>query len=139
MSENDLSWAKSIESVLWGREIEVPKIIKETLLNGEKVLVAVQQSRLRKLITPDSIFVTNKRVIIHKPRIFGLRRNIQDYKYVDMSNTEIDQGFISSTIRIKMRFLSEPAILERIPSKAARAMFRTIQAGIDNYLTRKAV
>lgn len=133
--KEDLSEPKPIESILWGREIEVPEIIKETLLDGEKVLYAVQQSRLKQLITPDSIFITNKRVIIHRPTTFGLRRTIQDYKYVDMANTEIDQGFISSDIKIKMRFLSEPVLLERIPTKVAREMFKTIQEGIENRLS----
>lgn len=134
MPKEDLSQSKPVESVLWGREIEVPDIIRETLLDGEKVLHAIQQSRFTQLITPDSIFVTNKRVILHKPHTLGLRRTIQDYKFVDMANTEIVQGFISSDIKIKMRFLSEPVLLKRIPTKVARGMFKTIQLGIENRL-----
>ena len=132
--ENDLSEPKPIESVLWGREIEVPEVIKETLLDREKVLHAIQQSRLQQMLTPDSIFITNKRVIIHRPTTFGLRRTIQDYKFVDMANTKIKQGFISSDIEIRMRFLSEPVLLKRIPTKEAREMFKTIQEGIENRL-----
>jgi len=134
MPKKDLSEPKPVESVLWGRDIEVPEVIKETLLDGEKVLHAVQQSRLQQMLTPDSIFITNKRVIIHRPTTFGLRRTIQDYKFVDMANTKIKQGFISSDIEIGMRFLSEPVLLKRIPTKEAREMFKTIQEGIENRL-----
>lgn len=134
MPKKNLSRPKPVESVLWGREIEPPKVIKEMLLDDEKVLHAVQQSRLEQMITPDSIFVTNKRVILHKPTTFGLRRSVEDYKYVDMANTVIDQGFISSTIKIKMRFLSDPVELRRIPSKVAREIFKTIQDGIAGKL-----
>jgi len=133
--EDDLSEPKPVESVLWGREIEVPDVIKETLLDGERVLHAIQQSRLQQMLTPDSIFITNKRVIIHRPTTFGLRRTIQDYKFVDMANTKIKQGFISSDIEIKMRFLSEPVLLKRIPIREAREMFKTIQEGIENRLS----
>ena len=135
MNEGEELFKSPIESFLWGREIEVPEVIKEILLPNEKVLHAVQQARSKQLIAPDSIFITNKRVILHKPHTFGLRRYIQDFKYVDMANTQINQGFISSTIRINMRFLSEPVVLERIPTNTARKMFATIQARIENQLT----
>jgi hypothetical protein len=136
MSKKDLSKPKPIESVLWGREIVVPKVVKEMLLDDEKVIHAVQQSRLEQMITPDSIFVTNKRVILHKPKTFGLRRSVEDFKYVDMANTLIDQGFISSTIKIKMRFLSDPVELKRIPTKVAREIFKTIQDGVAGRLEK---
>ena len=116
-------------------EIEVPKVIKQTLMDGEEVLHFIQQSRLKKMVTPESIFVTNKRVIKHIPKTLGLRRNIQDYKYVDMANTEIEQGFLFSNIKIKMRFNTEPVSLEMIPNNVARKVFATIQSGIENRLS----
>ena len=116
-------------------KIEVPRVIKQTLSPGEEVLHFIQQSRLKKMITPESIFVTNKRVIKHIPKTFGLRRNIQDYKYVDMANTEIEQGLLFSNIRIKMRFGTEPVFLEMIPNNVVRKVFATIQSGIENRLS----
>ena len=116
-------------------KIEVPRVIKEALMDGEEVLHFIQQSRLKKMITPESIFVTNKRVIKHIPKTFGLRRNIQDYKYVDMANTEIEQGLLFSNIKIKMRFGTEPVFLEMIPNNVVRKVFATIQSGIENRLS----
>lgn len=112
-----------IRSVFTGKKIKVPKVIKETFVEGEKALFAIQQARLRQAIAPDSIFITNKRVIKHKPYLFGLKRGIEDYKYTDMANTIIDQGIISSTIAIKVRFLSDDVILRSIPNKIARQIF----------------
>jgi len=117
-------------------EIEVPRVIKQTLMDGEEVLHFIQQSRLKKMVTPESIFVTNKRVIKHIPRALGLMRNIQDYKYVDMANTEIKQGLLFSNIKIKMRFNTEPVSLEMIPNSVVRKVFATIQKGIENRLVR---
>lgn len=132
--EDNLSKPKPVQSLLWGREIKVPNVVKEMLLDDEKVLHAIQQSRLEHAITPYSVFVTNKRIIKHMPRTLGLRRDVVDYKYVDMSNTTINQGFISSSIKINVRFLSKPFVLERIPTKVCRQIFKTIQDGIDGRL-----
>jgi hypothetical protein len=126
-----------LADIFTGQKIEVPKVIKDTFVDGERALYAIQQARLKQVITPDSIFVTNKRVIIHKPRLLGLKRNIEDYKYTDMSNTVIDQGIISSTIAIKVRFLSDNLMLESIPNGIARGIFRTIQEGIAGNLEPK--
>lgn len=119
-----------LRSIFTGKEIKVPKVIKETLVGGEKTLFAVQQARLKQLIAPDSIFVTNKRILIHRPYLLGLKREIEDYKYDDMANTSIDQGIISSSVRIKMRFLSNDVALRSIPRKTARGIFKTVQENI---------
>ena len=119
-----------LRSIFTGKRIKVPKVIKETLVDGEKTLHSVQQARLRQLIAPDAIFVTNRRIIVHRPYLFGLKRGIEDYKYKDMGNTSIDQGIISSSVKVKMRFLSNDIVLRSIPKRAARDIFKTVQENI---------
>lgn len=119
-----------LRSIFTGKKIKVPKVIKETLVDGEKTLHSVQQARLRQLIAPDSIFVTNKRIIIHRPYLFGLKRGLEDYKYEDMGNTSINQGIISSSVKVKMRFLSNDVVLRSIPKRVARNIFKTVQENI---------
>lgn len=126
--------ASLIEDILTGIEIEVPKVIADMLTDSEEVLHSVQQARMKELITPNNIFITNKRVIVHKPRMLGLRKNIEDFKYIDMSNTIIDHGIIHSTIRIKMRFQPNEIFLEGIPKKVSREIFKTIQEGVAGRL-----
>lgn len=121
---------KPIQSILTGEEIEVPQVIKDMLVDGEKVIHAVQQARIKQFITPDDIIITNKRVIVYRPRLFGLRKNIEDFKFIDMANTVIDQGIIQSTIKIKMRFQPDEVVLEGIPKKVSREIFKNIQDGI---------
>lgn len=118
---------RPLTGIFTGLEIEVPKDILELLIPGEKVLHSVRQARLEQAISPDSIFVTNHRVIVRRPEALGLRRFVTDYKYTDMANTEIKKGVIHSDILIKMRFLSEDCMLKGIPNKNAAQMFRTIQ------------
>jgi hypothetical protein len=123
-----------VSTIFTGKQIAIPKVIRDTMTRDEEVLYAVQQARLKQAIAPDSIFITNKRIIIHRPYTLGLRREMEDYKYEDMANTVIDQGIISSTIAIKMRFLSDDVVLESIPRNIAREIFKTIQDGIAGRL-----
>jgi len=116
-----------MKSVFTGKEIDVPKDISEVLMFDERVLHSIRQARLMQAITPDSIFVTTQRIIIRKPKTFGLRRETIDYKFVDMANTKIKKGIINSTIIVKMRFLSEDCILKGIPNRSAMEIFKTIQ------------
>jgi hypothetical protein len=113
-----------------GLEIDIPRDITELLIPGERVLHAVRQARLEQAITPDSIFVTTHRIIVRRPTALGLKRNITDYRYVDMANTRMEKGLINSSIYIDMRFLSEECCLKGIPNKNAAQIFRTIQEQI---------
>ena len=116
--------------IFTGLEIEVPQDIQELLIPGEKVLSAVRQARLEQAITPDSIFVTTHRIIVRRPTTLGLRRNITDYRYIDMASTRIEKGLINSSIFIDMRFFSEEVCLKGIPKKSAAKMFRIIEERI---------
>jgi hypothetical protein len=128
---NDTQSEKSLTGgIFTGLEIKVPKDIEELLISGEKVLHSVRQARLEQAITPDSIFVTTHRIIVRRPITLGLRRDVTDYKYVDMANTRIEKGFINSSIYIEMRFFSEDCCLKGIPNKSAARIFRTIQEQI---------
>jgi hypothetical protein len=48
--------------------VNVPKAIAKMLYADETVIAKIRQSRLKKLFTPDSIFVTNQRVILYAPK-----------------------------------------------------------------------
>ena len=120
----------SVNSLLYGEEIEVPDDIKEILIPGERVLHAVKQARVRQIVTPDSIFVTTERVIIRRPIILGMR-DTKDFRYADMANVHVYKGILNSTVRVKMRFMSDDLVLRGIPPKKAREISKAIQAGLD--------
>lgn len=131
MSQNTEPRKSLKDGIFTGLEIKVPKDIQKLLIPGEEVIHSVRQARLEQAVTPDSIFVTTHRIIIRRPTTLGLRKNITDYRYVDMANTEIKKGIINSSIHIKMRFLSEDCCLKGIPNKSAMNIFRTIQERIQ--------
>jgi len=59
------------------------------------------------LTTPNTIFATNKRVLIRNPTMLGLRASIEDIPYGKITNVKLEKGLMSSTIVIRSPGLSE--------------------------------
>jgi len=93
---------------------KIPGVIKKMLLADEEVLVVVRQSRLKAIVTPDSIIVTNYRIIRCSPSKLGLHHDIEDYRYEDVANIKVDRGILFSNIIIKRRFMSEDLVLDNL-------------------------
>src|SRR4030042_5326366 len=103
---------------------------KKMLLADEKVMAVIKQSRLKAAITPDSIIITNQRIIRCSPSALGLHKEIEDYRYEDMANLKIDKGILFATITIKRRFMSEDLILDNLPTGRADYISRVIQENL---------
>ena len=70
--------------------------IRGRLDKGESVVMWVRQSRIKPGsvggINPNSIFVTEKRVIIRSPVTFGLGEHIEEYFYRQITNIRLEKG-----------------------------------------------
>jgi len=122
---------------------EVPSHIEELLDSDETILYGAQQSRvaptinplkmLEKAIAPDSIWVTNRRVLVYQPRgaTLGITRDIQDYPYSEMVNVFQHKGFLSSRIAVKMRFQNDPIILDLVPKGDVNRVYRVIRENLN--------
>ena len=113
-----------------GKTIKVPNAIKKMLLSDEQVMAVVKQSRLKAAITPDSIIVTNQRIIRCSPSALGLRKEIEDYRYEDIANLKIDKGILFATITAKRRFMSEDLVLDKLLKGQADYISRVIQENL---------
>jgi hypothetical protein len=113
-----------------GKTVKVPRAIKKMLLADEQVMAVIKQSRLKAAITPDSIIITNQRIIRCSPSALGLRKEIEDYRYEDIANLKIDKGILFATITIKRRFMSEDLILDNLPRSRADYISRVIQENL---------
>lgn len=113
-----------------GKTLKIPKAIKKMLLADEQVMAVIKQSRLKAAITPDSIIVTNHRIIRCSPSSLGLHKVIEDYRYEDMANLKIDKGILFATITIKRRFMSEDLILDNLREGQVDYIFRLIQENL---------
>lgn len=100
------------------------------LLDDERSLAVIKQSRLKALFTPDSIIITNQRIIRYSPSFLGLHREIEDFRYEDLANIKIDKGILFAVITIKRRFMSEDLILDNLPKGNVDSISRLVQENL---------
>jgi hypothetical protein len=112
------------------KKVKVPSAIKKMLLTDEQVIAVVRQSRLKAAVTPDSIIVTNQRIIRCSPSALGLRKEIEDYRYEDIANVKLDKGILFATITAKRRFMSEDLVLDKLSKGQADYISRVIQENL---------
>lgn len=80
---------------------EINKIMKY-LQPDETVLYVTRQSRVKPggsaLTTPNTIFATDRRVLIRNPTMLGMRSAVEDMSYESLSSVKLQVGVFSSTI-----------------------------------------
>jgi hypothetical protein len=80
--------------------------IKNLLMEDEVILVSASQNRIvpgGSISSPNAIYVTNMRVIFKDPRWLGMKAEIVDVNYQDISNTRLNRGVFSTEIYLKAR------------------------------------
>jgi PH (Pleckstrin Homology) domain-containing protein len=107
--------------------------IDKMLTEGEKVLINADQSRMMpggSIATPNSIYVTNKRIIFRNPRLWGLKVDLMDYAYEDLANVELHRGIFTTAIELTPRFNSEKVKLPAVSKEVAEELFGAIRKGM---------
>jgi hypothetical protein len=130
---------------------EVNKII-EMLNPDEKVLLVARQSKIKpggSFFTPNTIYATNRRIIIRDPYILGLKANVVDIPYDIITSLKLEKGILSSTIRFKAAGLisskklgmidsivtgedDSEGIIEAIPKDKAEDLLEIIRSGMQD-------
>lgn len=107
--------------------------IDKMLTEGEQILINADQSRMMpggSIATPNSIYVTNKRIIFRNPRMWGLKVDLMDYAYTDLANVELHKGIFTTEIELTPRFNSEKVKLPAVSKEAAEELFGAIRKGM---------
>ena len=79
---------------------EIEKI-SDRLDDDEAVLEVAKQGRMNPggaITTPNTIFATDKRLIIRNPTMLGARQNVEYFDYDKITNIKLEKGIFSSTI-----------------------------------------
>ena len=80
---------------------EIEKI-SDRLDDDEEVLEVAKQGRMNpgatSLTTPNTIFATDRRLIIRNPTMLGARQNVEYFDYDKITNIKLEKGILSSTI-----------------------------------------
>ena len=93
---------------------EIEKI-SDRLDDDEEVLEVAKQGRINpgatSLTTPNTIFATDRRLIIRNPTMLGARQNVEYFDYDKITNIKLEKGVFSSTIVLSYPGMDKLAVL----------------------------
>lgn len=115
---------KVIEKVL-------PKVQEYCTSNEEVKYIAVQKKALGLNFSPDCIALTNKRIILIRPKSFGLSLDFVDFSWLNVADVHMKEGVFAATITIKT-IAGQSDIMEDIPKAQARRLYRFAQEMEEN-------
>ncbi len=113
----------------------------KNMLDATEIIKAVaRQSKVMpggKLITPKTIFATDKRVIIRDPSMLGLRSGVDVIPYSQINNVKLKKGVFTSKVIIKSGYFKVPDDeIDAIPKDKAAKIVGIINEGIRRAQTR---
>ena len=115
---------KVIEKVL-------PKV-QEYCTSAEEIqYIAVQKKTIGVNFSPDCIALTNKRIIIVRPKSFGFTTDLSDYSWMSVADVHVKEGVFSATLTIKTTDGKSDS-MEDIPKAQARKLYRFAQEMEEN-------
>ena len=92
-------------------DLEEIRKIANKLDQNEKVLFVAKQARNIPggaiISSPNTVFATDKRLIIRNPTMLGMRENVEDIPYDKITSVKLEKGLFSSTVLIRAPGLSE--------------------------------
>ena len=110
---------KSVEKII--------EKVNDLLTNGENLEYIAVQNKPAINISPDSIVLTNKRIIFFRSKSFGLITDFQDYLWKDVGESHISEAILGSTF--KMTAVSGfVETIDYIPKSQARKLYQYAQA-----------
>jgi hypothetical protein len=104
-------------------EMEEINRIRQHLEPDERVLLVAKQSRITpggSLTTPNTIFATDRKLIVRNPMMLGLRESIQLIPYEEITAIDLEKGLFSSEIKV-----SAPGLTSEI-----NRFFKTTRHGV---------
>jgi hypothetical protein len=140
------------KSLLDGGDLEEVNKINEILNPDEKVLLVARQSKIKpggSYFTPNTIYATDRRIIIRDPYMLGIKANVVDIPYDIITSLKLEKGLLSSTIRFKAPGLmsstklgmmdsiiegedDQTGIIEAIPKDKAEDLLEIIRSGMND-------
>jgi Bacterial PH domain len=127
-SEGELHVSKDFTN----KELEQIQKIKHRLDNDEKVEIIARQYKHRpggSITGRDTIFVTDKRIIIRDPSLLGARENVVSVSYDKITSIELAKGVFSSKIIVRAPGFSED--MESIPKESAEEIVEYVKKSME--------
>ena len=151
--EEDKKYSQYIKKpVTNSNDLDEVNKISEMLNSDEKVLLVARQSKIKpggSYFTPNTIYATDRRIIIRDPYMLGIKANVVDIPYDIITSLKLEKGLLSSTIRFKAPGLmsstklgmmdsiiegedDQTGIIEAIPKDKAEDLLEIIRSGMND-------
>jgi hypothetical protein len=88
-----------VEGPTSSRTVQLPRQVRKLMTSGEQLLDAVYQRRLFSPFCPDLLMVTNRRVLLCKPGLFG-RMNFVDFLWQNEVKVHVETYMLCATLTI---------------------------------------
>ena len=118
---------------------EIDKIASR-LDKDEIVEIIAKQSKFKpggSVITPDTLFVTNKRIIFRNPTMLGARQTIDVINFSQITSVQLGKGVFTSTIKLRTYGYQED--IEAIPKDKAEKIVEYIRNVLTNVSEARSV
>ncbi|MDI5895368.1 PH domain-containing protein [Flavobacterium algoritolerans] len=104
--------------------------LSDLLMKNEEIGYIAVQKKPAITVLPDSIVMTNKRVIICQPKNLGLSMNFIDYTWDEIEGTFVKENILGSEFSFTTRTNMEVSI-DYIPKIQARKIFTYAKEQLD--------
>ena len=104
--------------------------LENLLMSNEEVGYIAVQKKPAITVFPDSIVVTNKRIILCKPKNLGLSMEFMDYDWDDISGTFVKEGFLGSDFSFSTK-TDLTHTVEYLPKNQARKLYTYAKEQLD--------
>ncbi|WP_396181633.1 PH domain-containing protein [Flavobacterium sp.] len=104
--------------------------LENLLMSNEEVGYIAVQKKPAITVFPDSIVVTNKRIILCKPKNLGLSMEFMDYDWDDIAGTFVKEGFLGSDFSFSTK-TDLTHTVEYLPKNQARKLYTFAKEQLD--------
>jgi hypothetical protein len=104
--------------------------LENLLMSNEEVGYIAVQKKPAITVFPDSIVVTNKRIILCKPKNLGLSMEFMDYDWDDIAGTFVKEGFLGSDFSFSTKTELTHTV-EYLPKNQARKLYTFAKEQLD--------
>ena len=104
--------------------------LENLLMSNEEVGYIAVQKKPAITVFPDSIVVTNKRIILCKPKNLGLSMEFMDYDWDDIAGTFVKEGFLGSDFSFSTK-TDLTHTVDYLPKNQARKLYTYAKEQLD--------
>ncbi len=104
--------------------------LENLLMSKEEVGYIAVQKKPAITVFPDSIVVTNKRIILCKPKNLGLSMEFMDYDWDDIAGTFVKEGFLGADFSFSTK-TDLTHTVEYLPKNQARKLYTYAKEQLD--------